>query len=100
MQGRMNHCVPNLSQNPILTALPFQILQFFLYFFIFLGAHRDVFYEPQQLSDPVVDSLTDLPLDYFRQSFEDQGAIKRQNSFAPTNDVQRSTTPAFRWIAD
>ena len=100
MQGGMYHGIPNLSQNPIFTALPFQILQFFLYFLIFLRAHRDIFYETQQLSDPVVDSLTDLPLDYFCQSLKDQGAINRQNSFAPTNDVQRGTPPAFQWITE
>ena len=100
MQGGVNHGVPNLSQNPIIAALPLQCLQFFLYFLIFLRSHGDFFDESQQLSDSIVDALADLPLDYFSQPLKDQRAIKRQNSFAPTNDVQRGTPPAFQWITE
>ena len=37
-------------------ALPIQILQFFLYFLILLRAHRIIFYESQQLCNPVIKS--------------------------------------------
>lgn len=98
----MNHGVPNLSQNPIIAALPLQCLQFFLYFLIFLRSHWDFFDESQQLSDSIVDALADLSLDYFSQPLKNQRAIKRQNSatITTTNDVFRNTSPAFPLIAE
>ena len=54
-------------------ALPFQILQFFLYFLIFLGAHRIIFYESQQLCNPVVESFAQFIVPFFREEIKYSG---------------------------